>query len=158
MYAPIAYKLGINKLKNYIEDLSFKVLFPEDYQKIDEYIKQNEETIEEKLSQIAAKVKYLMISNGLEEKNFEIKSRIKHYFSIYQKTQRKGVSLDEVLDLLAIRILIKEPLECYSVLGILHRNFKPLVGRFKDYVAIPKENGYQTIHTTLFFNNTIFEK
>ena len=157
VYAPIAYKLGINKLKNYIEDLSFKVLFPEDYQKIDEYIKQNEETIEEKLSQIAAKVKYLMISNGLEEKNFEIKSRIKHYFSIYQKTQRKGVSLDEVLDLLAIRILIKEPLECYSVLGILHRNFKPLVGRFKDYVAIPKENGYQTIHTTLFFNNTIFE-
>ncbi len=157
VYAPIAYKLGISKLKNYIEDLSFKVLFPEDYQKIDEYIKHNEETIEEKLSQIAAKVKYLMISNGLEEKNFEIKSRIKHYFSIYQKTQRKGVSLDEVLDLLAIRILIKEPLECYSVLGILHRNFKPLVGRFKDYVAIPKENGYQTIHTTLFFNNTIFE-
>ena len=157
VYAPIAYKLGISKLKNYIEDLSFKVLFPEDYQKIDEYIKQNEETIEEKLSQIAAKVKYLMISSGLEEGNFEIKSRIKHYFSIYQKTQRKGVSLDEVLDLLAIRILIKEPLECYSVLGILHRNFKPLVGRFKDYVAIPKENGYQTIHTTLFFNNTIFE-
>ena len=157
VYAPIAYKLGISKLKNYIEDLSFKVLFPEDYQKIDEYIKHNEETIEEKLLQIAAKVKYLMISNGLEEKNFEIKSRIKHYFSIYQKTQRKGVSLDEVLDLLAIRILIKEPLECYSVLGILHRNFKPLVGRFKDYVAIPKENGYQTIHTTLFFNNTIFE-
>ncbi len=157
VYAPIAYKLGISKLKNYIEDLSFKVLFPEDYKKIDEHMLRNDAAIEARLAAIADKIKELLVQNGFEDGSFEIKSRVKHYFSIYQKMQRKGVSLDEVLDLLALRIIVKEPNDCYKVLGLLHRNFKPLVGRFKDYVAIPKENGYQTIHTTLFFDNTIFE-
>ncbi len=157
VYAPIAYKLGIGKLKNYIEDLSFKVLFAEDYTKIDEYMHQNETAIDAKLATITDKITALLEENGFESGSFEIKSRVKHYFSINQKMQRKGVSLDEVLDLMALRILVKNPLDCYKALGILHRSFKPLVGRFKDYVAIPKENGYQTIHTTLFSDNTIFE-
>jgi RelA/SpoT family (p)ppGpp synthetase len=157
VYAPIAYKLGISKLKNYIEDLSFKVLFPEDYAKIDEYMLQNDAAIEARLHTIINKIKELLVRNGIDEELFTIKSRIKHYFSVYQKMQRKGVSLDEVLDLLALRIMVQSTNECYKVLGLLHTNFKPLVGRFKDYVAIPKENGYQTIHTTLFFDNTIFE-
>lgn len=157
VYAPIAYKLGIGKLKNYIEDLSFKVLFPEVYAKIDEYMHKNESAIESKLTFITGRITTLLQENGFADGDFAIKSRVKHYFSIYQKMQRKGVSLDEVLDLMALRILVKEPLDCYKALGVLHRNFKPLVGRFKDYVAIPKENGYQTIHTTLFSDNTIFE-
>lgn len=157
VYAPIAYKLGISKLKNYIEDLSFRALFPEDYAKIDDYMHKNDAAIDARLHAIIEKIKDLLVKSGIEEDSFEIKSRVKHYFSIYQKMQRKGVSLDEVLDLLALRILVKNTNDCYKVLGILHTNFKPLVGRFKDYVAIPKENGYQTIHTTLFFDNTIFE-
>jgi len=157
VYAPIAYKLGISKLKNYIEDLSFKVLFHEEYAKIDDYFVQNSDTIELKLNKICEKVKRLLIENGLPEGSFQVKSRIKHYFSIYQKMQRKGVSLEEVLDLLAIRIIVDKPIDCYKALGILHMHYKPLVGRFKDYVALPKENGYQTIHSTLFHDNAIFE-
>ncbi len=157
VYAPIAYKLGISKLKNYIEDLSFKTLFADDYAKIDEYMQKNSAVIEAKLVAATAKIRELLIKNGMDESSFFVKSRVKHYFSIYQKMQRKGVSLDEVLDLLALRIIVSDAEACYKALGLLHTNFKPLVGRFKDYVAIPKENGYQTIHTTLFYDNTIFE-
>ena len=157
VYAPIAYKLGISKLKNYIEDLSFAVLFPEEYAKIDNYFISNEGMIETKLTVINEKVSDLLVENGFQRDSFRIKSRLKHYFSIYQKMQRKGVSLDEVLDLLAIRIVVTDELDCYKVLGVLHTHYKPLVGRFKDYIAIPKENGYQTIHTTLFHDNAIFE-
>ncbi len=157
VYAPIAYKLGISKLKNYIEDLSFKILFADDYVKIDEYMQKNSAVIEAKLTAATTKIRELLIKNGMDESSFFVKSRVKHYFSIYQKMQRKGVSLDEVLDLLALRIIVSDTEACYKALGLLHTNFKPLVGRFKDYVAIPKENGYQTIHTTLFYDNTIFE-
>ncbi len=157
VYAPIAYKLGISKLKNYIEDLSFKILFADDYVKIDEYMQKNSAVIEAKLTAATTKIRELLIKNGMDEGSFFVKSRVKHYFSIYQKMQRKGVSLDEVLDLLALRIIVSDTEACYKALGLLHTNFKPLVGRFKDYVAIPKENGYQTIHTTLFYDNTIFE-
>ncbi|HRF55780.1 MAG TPA: RelA/SpoT family protein [Campylobacterales bacterium] len=157
VYAPIAYKLGISKLKNYIEDLSFKILFADDYAKIDEYMQKNSAVIEAKLAAATIKIRELLIKNGMDESSFFVKSRVKHYFSIYQKMQRKGVSLDEVLDLLALRIIVSDTEACYKALGLLHTNFKPLVGRFKDYVAIPKENGYQTIHTTLFYDNTIFE-
>jgi len=157
VYAPIAYKLGISKLKNYIEDLSFKILFADDYVKIDEYMQKNSAVIEAKLAAATTKIRELLIKNGMDEGSFFVKSRVKHYFSIYQKMQRKGVSLDEVLDLLALRIIVSDTEACYKALGLLHTNFKPLVGRFKDYVAIPKENGYQTIHTTLFYDNTIFE-
>jgi len=83
--------------------------------------------------------------------------RVKHYYSIYLKMHRKGISIEEVLDLLAIRIITKEPLECYEILGALHLAYTPLISRFKDYIALPKENGYQTIHTTLFSEEGIVE-
>ncbi|MEY4504220.1 MAG: hypothetical protein RL154_513, partial [Pseudomonadota bacterium] len=157
VYAPIAYKLGISKLKNAIEDLSFEALFPEDYAKIDQYLKENDQAISLKLNEIVKKIEDLLLNNGFERDGFVIKSRQKHYFSIHQKIQRKGVSLDEVLDLLAVRIIVHTNLECYKTLGLIHANFKPLMGRFKDYIAIPKDNGYQTLHTTLFLSNAIFE-
>ncbi|MEA2029720.1 MAG: TGS domain-containing protein, partial [Campylobacterota bacterium] len=83
--------------------------------------------------------------------------RVKHYYSIHLKMQRKGVSIEEVLDLLAIRIIVQEDTECYRVLGLLHLHFTPLISRFKDYIALPKDNGYKTIHTTLFHGNAIIE-
>ncbi|WP_297484024.1 HD domain-containing protein [Sulfurimonas sp.] len=130
VYAPIAHRLGISFLKNILEDLSFGYLFPKEKQKIDTY---------------------------LHEEDFEILSRIKHKYSIYLKMQRKGVSIDEILDLLAVRIITKEPVQCYTILGLVHLNFRPLASRFKDYISIAKDNGYQTIHTTVFYNTAIFE-
>ena len=157
VYSPIAHRLGISNIKNALEDLSFKYIFPEDYQRIDKYLEENVHKIRESINDFIEKVTKAMIKNGFSEDDFEIKSRIKHAYSIYLKMQRKGISIDEVLDLLAIRILVKDPLLCYKVLGIMHLYFKPLTARFKDYLANSKDNGYQTLHTTVFDNTSIFE-
>ena len=157
VYSPIAHRLGISSLKNLLEDLSFKYIFPEDSARINAYMKDNFHQLHDSINSFIAKVTKAMIKNGFNEDDFEIKSRIKHAYSIYLKMQRKGISIDEVLDLLAIRILVKDPLQCYKVLGIMHLNFKPLSSRFKDYLAIAKDNGYQTLHTTVFDNTSIFE-
>jgi len=157
VYAPIAHRLGIAKLKNILEDLSFKYLLPEEYKKIDEYIKSNQKEFQLKLNSLIQKTEELLLSNGFLKDEFKIKSRIKHYYSIYLKMQRKGISIEEVLDLLAIRVIVKETLQCYETLGLMHINFRPLISRFKDYIAIPKENGYQTIHTTIYNKNAIIE-
>jgi len=157
VYAPIAHRLGIAKLKNILEDLSFKYLLPEEYEKIDKYIKEHKEVFQLKLNEFTQKIENLLLQNGFLKEEFKIKSRIKHYYSIYLKMQRKGISIEEVLDLLAVRIIVKNDLDCYKVLGIIHLNFRPLISKFKDYIAIPKENGYQTIHTTIYDKNTIIE-
>jgi len=157
VYAPIAHRLGISALKNALEDLSFKYIFPEDAARINAYIDDNFHQIHESINTFIAGVSKTMIQNGFCEDDFEIKSRVKHSYSIYLKMQRKGISIDEVLDLLAIRILVKDPLSCYKVLGLMHLEFKPLSSRFKDYLAIAKDNGYQTLHTTVFDNTSIFE-
>jgi len=157
VYTPIAHRLGIATLKNILEDLAFKYLLPEEYKKIDEYIKANKEKFQLKLNDFIQKIENLLLKNGFKENEFEIKSRIKHYYSIFLKMQRKGISIEEVLDLLAVRIIVKKPIECYKALGLVHLNFRPLISRFKDYIAIPKENGYQTIHTTVYNKNSIIE-
>ena len=157
VYAPIAHRLGISRLKNNLEDLSFFYIYPEDYKKIDTYISSNAQNLQFKLNAFIRRVKATMHKDGFSDDDFEIIGRVKHYYSIYLKMHRKGVSIDEVLDLLAIRIIVKEPIECYRVLGLMHLNFTPLISRFKDYVAIPKENGYRTIHTTLFNEEGIVE-
>jgi len=157
VYAPIAHRLGIAKLKNILEDLSFKYLLPQEYEKIDKYIKENKEKFQLKLNSFIQTLEKLMLQNGYKENEFEIKSRIKHYYSIFLKMQRKGISIQEVLDLLAVRVIVKNPLECYETLGLVHLNFRPLISRFKDYIAIPKENGYQTIHTTVYTKDSIIE-
>jgi len=157
VYAPVAHRLGISFLKNLLEDLSFGYLFPEEKLEIEHYIQQNYSQIELQLNAFKAKFKKICEMNGVSCSELEILSRVKHYYSIYLKMQRKGISIDEVLDLLAVRIVVKEPLECYKMLGLIHLNFKPLSSRFKDYIAIPKDNGYETIHTTIFDENAIFE-
>ena len=157
VYAPIAHRLGISRLKNHLEDLSFKYIYPEDYTKIDNYIQSNAQNLQFKLNTFIQKVKKFMVQNGFDEDEFDIFGRVKHYYSIYMKMHRKGVSIEEVLDLLAVRIIVREPIECYKVLGLMHLSFTPLISRFKDYVAVPKENGYKTIHTTLFSEEGILE-
>jgi guanosine-3',5'-bis(diphosphate) 3'-pyrophosphohydrolase len=157
VYAPIAHRLGISKMKNYLEDLSFYYIYRKDYELIDHYIKENAQNLQIKLNLFISKVEKLMLQNGFDEDEFEIFGRVKHHYSIYRKMQRKGVGIEEVLDLLAVRILVREPLDCYRVLGLMHVQFTPLVSRFKDYIAVPKENGYKTIHTTIFSQEGILE-
>ena len=157
VYAPIAHRLGISTLKNELEDRSFYYIFPQEYRKIDEYFFNHKQAIQLKLNAFIQKVKKGLIQEGVPEGDFQITSRIKRHYSIYLKMQRKGISIDEVLDLLAIRIITKTELDCYKILGIIHLQYKPIMSRFKDYIALPKENGYQTIHTTVFDDSAIFE-
>lgn len=157
VYAPIAHRLGISSIKNELENLSFYYIFPHEYQKIHVYLRENMQEIQLKLNQFTAKVAELLMQHGFPQSNFQVSSRIKRPYSIYLKMQRKGISIDEVLDLLAVRILVNEPIDCYKVLGLIHLNFKPIISRFKDYITIPKENGYQTMHTTVFDKSVIYE-
>jgi len=157
VYAPIAHRLGISKLKNRLEDLSFQYIYPDAYKSIDDYIVGNRQNLHLKLNIFVTKINELMKENGFREDQYEVFGRVKHYYSMYQKMQRKGIGIDEILDLIAIRILVKEDIDCYKVLGTLHLNFKPIISRFKDYITLPKENGYSTIHTTLFNDDGIVE-
>ncbi|WP_455755698.1 RelA/SpoT family protein [Sulfurimonas sp.] len=157
VYAPIAHRLGISFLKNILEDLSFSYLFKEEKHHIDNYLDTNYHAMEMKLNEFKESITKLLVKHGFCEDDFEILSRVKHRYSIYLKMQRKGVSIDEVLDLLAVRILTTDSVKCYNILGLIHLNFQPLSSRFKDYIAVAKDNGYQTIHTTVFHNTTIFE-
>lgn len=157
VYAPIAHRLGISFLKNILEDLSFSYLFKEEKRQIDSYLDKNYHAIEMKLNDFKESIAKILIKNGFCEDDFEILSRVKHRYSVYLKMQRKGIGIDEVLDLLAVRILVSDPVKCYNVLGLIHLHFRPLASRFKDYIAIAKDNGYQTIHTSVFYETAIFE-
>ncbi|OIO17680.1 MAG: bifunctional (p)ppGpp synthase/hydrolase [Helicobacteraceae bacterium CG1_02_36_14] len=157
VYAPIAHRLGISFFKNILEDLSFSYLFKEEKHHIDNYLDSNYHALEIKLNEFKQSIHRILVTNGFCEDDFEVLSRVKHRYSIYLKMQRKGVGIEEVLDLLAVRILTQDAVKCYTILGLIHLNFQPLSSRFKDYVAVPKENGYQTIHTTVFYSTAIFE-
>ena len=157
VYAPIAHRLGIATIKNVLEDLSFFYLIPHEYARIDSTILGKDQKLQLSLNHFISQVTRLMLQNGFTDKSFKIEKRVKHHYSIYMKMHRKGISMEEILDLMAIRILVKNANDCYRVLGIIHQNFNPLISRFKDYIAIPKDNGYQTIHTTVFADSSIIE-
>ncbi len=157
VYAPIAHRLGISIIKNTLEDLAFYYLYPQEYEEIDNYIKKFQQKIRLNFNHFVSQTKDILHKMGYVDGKVQILSRIKHYYSIYLKMQRKGISIDEVLDLQAIRILVDDDLDCYKVLGLMHIEYKPLIARFKDYIATPKENGYKTIHTTVFHDSKIYE-
>lgn len=157
VYGPIAHRLGISSIKNELEDLSFMHLFPEKYKKIQAYLDESNTSLSGRLNAFISKIRNLLLKSGFVEDDFVIESRIKRPYSIHLKMQRKGISIDEILDLLAIRIITHSTLACYKILGIIHSYFKPIISRFKDYLALPKENGYQTIHTTIFNESLVYE-
>ncbi len=146
IYAPLAGKLGIYSIKTELEDLSLKFLKPEVYKEIKFFLSQKKDERADFLEQIQNQ-----ICKGAEEENIpiKIKTRAKHFFSIYLKMKNKGKELNEIYDFLGIRILCKTPTQCYTLLGLVHHLYKPLSGRFKDYIAMPKENGYKSLHTTV---------
>jgi GTP pyrophosphokinase/guanosine-3',5'-bis(diphosphate) 3'-pyrophosphohydrolase len=157
VYAPMAHRLGMSVLKNELEDLSFQYVFPDEYKKIYEYVNSQQQAMHLQLNSFIQKIKSNLKNEGYSEDDYKIYSRVKHSYSIYMKMQRKGISIDEVLDLLAIRVLAKTSVDCYKILGLIHLHFKPLISRFKDYIALPKDNGYQTIHTSVFDGLNVYE-
>ena len=147
IYAPIAHRLGMSKVKSELEDISFRILMPVEYQfikkQIDAKKQEREQYIKDRIDEV---------SKRLKEQNIEaeIYGRPKHFYSIYKKMRQKNCNVDDLFDLLAIRVLVNSVKDCYSVLGIVHDMYKPMPGRFKDYIAVPKTNMYQSLHTTVF--------
>jgi GTP pyrophosphokinase len=148
IYAPIAGLLGVWSLKWQMEDICFKYLYPEEYKKL-EYKYEIEKKVE--LNQYIEKIR-LIIDKSLREEKIphEIDGRFKHLYSIWQKMQEKHRKFDEIHDVFALRIIVESVNDCYKVLGIVHSIWKPNYTRFKDYIAVPKPNGYRSIHTTVF--------
>ena len=146
IYAPLAGKLGIYSIKTELEDLSLKFLRPDVYGEIKKFLSQKKEERANFLKAVEWKIYEAAYKENL---TINIKTRAKHFYSIYQKMKTKGKELEEIYDFLGIRILCGSTTECYTILGLVHQLFKPLAGRFKDYIAMPKENGYKSLHTTV---------
>ena len=146
IYAPIADRLGISKIKTELDDLSLKYLEPEVYYDLAEKIALRKDTREAFVENIVAEVKSHIEEAGIEAK---VEGRVKHFFSIYKKMVNQHKTLDQIYDLFAVRIVVETVKDCYAALGVIHELYKPIPGRFKDYIAMPKLNMYQSLHTTL---------
>lgn len=150
IYAPIAHRLGISKIKVELDDLSLKYLQPEVYRDLAEKISLRKGAREAFVSDIVKEVQAHMLEVGIEAK---VDGRVKHFFSIYKKMVNQDKTLDQIYDLFAVRILVDSVKDCYAALGVIHELYKPIPGRFKDYIAMPKPNMYQSLHTTLIGSN-----
>ncbi len=146
IYAPLAQRLGIAKVKVELDDLSLKYLEPEVYYDLVDKIVYRKSVREEYVQSIAADVQKHIEEAGIQAR---IGGRVKHFFSIYKKMVNQDKTLDQIYDLFAVRIIVKTIPECYAALGVIHEMYTPIPGRFKDYIAMPKANMYQSLHTTL---------
>ncbi len=146
IYAPLADRLGISKIKIELDDLSLKYLEPEIYRDLQEKISLRRVTREEFVQHIMEEVQEHMRAAGIEA---EVDGRVKHFFSIYKKMVNQHKTLDQIYDIFAVRIVVETVKDCYAALGVIHEMYKPIPGRFKDYIAMPKANMYQSLHTTL---------
>lgn len=147
IYAPIANRLGLNVIYQELEDLSFKYIYPNRYKVIEKAIKTARGNRKEVISKILESIKTQLADAGIEA---DVEGREKHLYSIYRKMTGKTVKLSQVNDIYGFRVLVRDTASCYLTLGSLHSLYKPIPGKFKDYIAIPKVNGYQSLHTTLF--------
>lgn len=147
IYAPIASRLGMGQIKGELEDLVFPYLYPKEYKWLIGMVPLRYEERHNYLN----KVKIIVENEIKKEKinDFEINFRVKHYYSLYKKLEKFNMNFDEIYDLTALRIIVSDVSDCYRVLGILHKFWKPLPGKIKDFIALPKPNGYQSIHTTV---------
>jgi GTP pyrophosphokinase len=146
IYAPLAGRLGMFRIKAELEDLSFFYLEPEAYQQIQEGLARKKGEREKYVEEVCQLLREKLQEHHLEG---EVSGRLKHFYSIYRKLQAQQITLDELYDLLAFRIIVNSVSECYEVLGVIHALFKPVPGRLKDYIGMPKANMYQSIHTTV---------
>ena len=146
IYAPLAHRLGMQKIKWELEDISLQYLDPEGYQQIIDYLKANEESSNNFMNAIQSKITERLASVGIHG---SIYGRIKHTYSIYRKMRAQNKTIDELYDLYAFRVIVDDIADCYNVLGHIHDLFSPIPGRFKDYISTPKPNMYQSLHTTV---------
>ena len=146
IYAPLANRLGLYSMKWELEDLSFKYLYPEEYHELVEGINKKRE---ERLKFIEKIMDDIRVQLKKQHIDAEVTGRAKHLYSIYRKMKRDNKTLDQIYDLFALRILVNSIKDCYAALGVVHEMYSPMPGRFKDYIAVPKPNMYQSIHTTL---------
>ena len=146
IYAPLAHRMGLNAIKWELEDLAFKTLYPQIYQEIDKLIQEAAPRREEQLSAIIQ-----TIEGDLRNAKIKgtVNGRPKHHYSIYQKMIVRGRDFNDIYDLVAVRVLVESVRDCYAVLGLMHSRWSPMLGRFKDYIAMPKYNLYQSLHTTV---------
>ena len=150
IYAPIADRLGISKIKIELDDLALRYLEPEKYKELVDGVHERLEHREEFMSNLIAEVAGYIEKAGIKA---TIDGRVKHYFSIYKKMTMQHKTLDQIYDVFAVRIIVDSVMECYGALGIIHEKYTPVPGRFKDYIAMPKQNMYQSLHTTLIGPN-----
>ena len=150
IYAPIAQRLGISKIKVELDDLSLKYLKPDVYYDLVEKVALRKSVREEFVGNIVRTVKQHMVEAGIKA---QVDGRVKHFFSIYKKMVNQNKTIDQIYDLFAVRILVDTVKDCYAALGVIHEMYKPIPGRFKDYIAMPKPNMYQSLHTTLIGPN-----
>ena len=146
LYAPLANRLGVYSLKWELEDLSFKYLYPEEYRELVEGIDKKREERLEFIDKIMDEIRVELKKQRIVA---EITGRAKHLYSIYRKMKRDNITLDQVYDLFALRIIVNSVKDCYAALGVVHDLYNPMPGRFKDYISVPKPNMYQSLHTTL---------
>jgi GTP diphosphokinase / guanosine-3',5'-bis(diphosphate) 3'-diphosphatase len=147
VYAPIAHRLGMSKVRAELEDLSFQYLEPEEYKRLKEEVESRRASTEAFLEEVKARIAERLTEEGVDF--VQIDGRIKRLYSIYLKLKRQKIPLDKVYDLAAIRIITREEKDCYFALGVMHKYWKPFQDRIKDFIAMPRENGYQSIHTSV---------
>ena len=150
IYGPIAHRLGMGKIRGELEDLAFRYVDPIAYQQVHDEVEQRRKKGEEFLQQIVGLIRDKLKENGIEAR---VESRIKRLFSIWQKLQRQRISVDQTYDLFAIRIITSSVNDCYAVLGMIHNQWRPVPGRIKDFIAMPRPNLYQSLHTTVIAEN-----
>ncbi len=151
IHAPLANRLGMWKLKSEIEDLAFPFAYPDEYKQVQDLLKQKSHTTQKYLEQV-----YKSLRKELAKQHIDVEKasyRIKGVYSLYKKLQKKDMDIDKIYDIVALRVIVPTIEDCYRVLGIIHSLWRPLPGRIKDFIAVPKPNGYQSIHTTIFTGN-----
>ena len=147
IFAPLADRLGMGSVKAELEDLSFKYASPVEYRRMKELVESGARERKHYLGKIKKFIRNELDHDGIQA---EIDGRVKHLYSVYKKLQKVDGDISKIYDIMAVRIIVGSVEDCYRVLGIIHKNFKPLIYRIKDYIAVPKPNGYQSLHTTVF--------
>ncbi|MFA6256877.1 MAG: RelA/SpoT family protein [Candidatus Paceibacterota bacterium] len=148
VYAPLANRLGMGKLKGEIEDAAFPYAYPKEYKEVDEILKERREPYRKYLEEVSERLRKELRKN--KTKFIEIDYRIKHKYSLYKKLLKYDHDIDKIYDIVALRVVVDTVEDCYRVLGLVHAIWNPLPGRIKDYISVPKPNGYRSIHTTIF--------